>query len=78
LFWFCLVEDFWATPESVTPNVGFKKADDKLLAQSKTEVHNVTGKRKRNKKQLKLANADLLGNTTETTPGCFNGFKVLD
>ncbi len=58
LLWFCLVEDFWATPDSVTLNVGFKKADDELLAQWKTEVHNEPGKRKRNKKQLKLANAD--------------------
>jgi hypothetical protein len=53
------VSDFWATPGSVTTNVGLKKADDKLLAQSKTEVQNDTGKRKRNKRQLKLANADL-------------------
>ncbi len=56
---FCLVEDFWATPDSVTPNVDFKKADDELPAQWKTEVHNELGKRKRNKKQLKLTNADL-------------------
>ncbi len=56
--WFCLVEDFWVTPESVTPNVGFKKAEDKLLAPWTTDAHNFTGKRKRDTKQLKLANAD--------------------
>ena len=50
MYLFGLVSDFWATPGSVTTHVGFKKADDELHA----------GKRKRNKKQLKLANADLV------------------